>query len=225
VNGRAIRGFAWAAVISCCFWGFWAARAGLAWVPFAVVGGLCVVYLVFGGRSNRDGSRELPSSFERLAYFSDETSVAFAWKWRRGHQRRVRILRSDIRAAQGPDDTSDGQTCVFDGSDQTLVVDHDVLPRRTYHYGLFVEDGKGRWSDPVCQPIFTDAPAIRAAIEKTYDGPPPGSPEAEALLHPRPFSIESATTNAIAGAVTDLIFSAASVFAGTKASEGWEEIK
>jgi hypothetical protein len=114
---------------------------------------------------------------------------------------------------------------VFDGGDQTLVVDHDVLSRRTYHYSILVEDGEGRWSAPICQPVLTDAQAVRAAIEKTYDGPPAGSPEANALLRPRPFSTESVTTNEIAGAVTDLISSAASVFAAAKPSDGWEEIK
>jgi hypothetical protein len=167
VGGRAMRGFAWAGVISCCFWGFWATHAGLAWVPFAVVGGLCGAYLIFGGRRDKDGSRVLPSSLERLAYFSDETSVALAWKWRRGREGRLRILRSDTRAAQSPDDASNGQTCVFDGSGQTLVVDHDVLSRRTYHYSIFVEDGNGRWSDPIWQPVLTDAQAVRAAIETT----------------------------------------------------------
>jgi hypothetical protein len=136
-----------------------------------------------------------------------------------------RILRSDTRAAQSPDDASNGQTCVFDGGGQTLVVDHDVLSRRTYHCSIFVEDGTGHWCDPICQPVLTDAQAVRAAIEKTYDGPPAGSPEAEALLRPRPFSRESITTNEIAGAVTDLIFSTASVFAAAKPSDGWEEIR
>jgi hypothetical protein len=119
VGGRAMRGFAWAGVISCCFLGFWTAHAGLAWVPFALVGGLC----------------------------------------------------------------------------------------------------------GVCQPVLTDAHAVRAAIEATYDGPPAGSPQAKALLRSRPFSTESVTTNEIAGAVTDLIFSAASVFAAARPSDGWEEVR
>ncbi len=225
MGGRAMRGFAWAGVISCCFLGFWTAHAGLAWVPFALVGGLCGVYLIFGGRRDKDGSRVLPSSLERLAYFSDETSVAFAWKWRRGRESRLRILRPDTRAAQSPEGASNDQTCVFDGSGQTLVIDHDVQSRRTYHYSIFVEDGKGRWSDPICQPVLTDAQAVRAAIEATYDGPQAGSPEAKALLRPRPFSTESSTTNEIAGAVTNLIFSAASVFAAARPSDGWEEVR
>ncbi len=223
MDDRVLRVVAWVGIVSCLFLGFWL-RTGHTWVVFVVIGGLCVAYLAVGARHDKKASSVLPASLDRLAYFSDDASVAFAWLWRKGRAGRLRILRSDDRPAESPD-AATGQTPVFDGGDQQQVVDRDVQPHRTYHYTIFVADARGRWSDPIHQPVLTDTPNDREAIEATYNGPPPGSPEAEALLHTRPFSRESSLTNAVAGVATDLIFSAASVFAADKPSEGWEEIK
>jgi hypothetical protein len=52
-----------------------------------------------------------------------------------------RILRSDTRAAQSPDDASNGQTCVFDGSGQTLVVDHDIFSAASVFAAAKPSDG------------------------------------------------------------------------------------
>ena len=168
----------------------------------------------------------LPSSLERLAYFSDETSVAFAWKWRRGREGRLRILRSETRSARGPDDTLNVQTCVFDGSGQTLVVDHDVLSPAD----LPLQHLRRGWQGSLVRSDLPAGPHRRARGSSGDRGhlrrsAPAGSPQAKALLRSRPFSTESVTTNEIAGAVTNLIFSAASVFAAAKPSDGWEEIR
>lgn len=223
------RALAWAGIISCLFWGFWA-RTGHAWVPFVVVGGLCVAYLIYAGRRDKRRSTTLPQSIERLAFYSDDRTVAFAWKWRRGHEGRVRLLRSDTRSAQSPDDASNGQTRVFDGTD-SKAVDNEVLPRQTYHYSLFVEDGNGRWSEPICQPVMTYPQAERAAIEATYEGPPVSSRYADPD-HSRHYSSLDAVGigaaqsigDSLGGVATDLIFSVASVFAADKTASGWEEI-
>jgi hypothetical protein len=138
----------------------------------------------------------------------------------------VRVLRSDSRGAHSPDDTSNGQTCVFDGRDDKLI-DRDIMPRRSYHYSLFVEGDKGRWSDPICQLVLTYPQAERTAIEATYKGPPPGTLEAESLQRDRPWKLGGPIVglgDALGGLATDLIFSAASVFAADKAADGWEEI-
>ena len=222
------RALAWAGIISCVFWGFWA-RTGHTWVPFVLVGGLCIAYLIYAGRRDKRRSATLPRSIERLAFYSDETTVAFAWKWRRGHEGRVRLLRSDTRSAQSPD-AANGQTCVFDGADNKAV-DNDVLPRRTYHYSLLVEDGNGRWSDPVCQPVMTYPQTERAAIEATYKGPPARSRYADPD-HSRHYShldaigvgAAQSIGDSLGGVATDLIFSVASVFATDKTASGWEEI-
>ena len=222
------RALAWAGIIMSCFLGFWA-RTGHAWVPFVVIGGLSVAYLVYAGRRDKRRSATLPRAIERLAFYSDETVVAFAWNWRRGHEGRVRLLRSDTRSAQSPDADGD-QTCVFDGTDDKAI-DNEVSARRTYHYSLFVEDGRGRWSDPVCQPVMTYPQAERAAIEATYKGPPVGSPYADPD-HSRHYSTTDAwglgaaqsIGDALGGVATDVIFSVASVFAADKTASGWEEI-
>jgi hypothetical protein len=228
MEGTVGRALAWAGIISCVFWGFWA-RTGHAWVPFVVIGGLCVAYLISAARRDRRRSTTLPSPIERLAFYSDDRTVVFAWKWRRGHEGRVRLLRSDTRAAQSPD-TAAGQTCVFDGTDDKAI-DDGVLPRRSYHYSLFVSDEDGRWSEPVCQPVLTYPQAERAAIEATLKGPPVTSRYADpdhsrhySGLDSVGFGAAQSIGDSLGGAATDLIFSVASVFAADKTASGWEEI-
>jgi hypothetical protein len=219
------RALAWAGIISCVFWGFWM-RTGIAWLPCVVVGGLCVAYLIYAGRRDKRRTTVLPSSIARLAYYSDDTAVAFAWQWRKGRDGRLRILRSDTRSAQSPDDETGGQTCVFDGSDDKFI-DGDIQPRRTYHYSLFAADGNGGWSDPICQPVMTYPAAERAAIEATYKGASPGSPYAPGTFHGvggTTLAASQAIGVGLGGVATDLIFSVASVFAADKTADGWEEI-
>ena len=135
------RGLAWAGIIGSCFFAF-LLRSGFAWAPFAVAGVLCLAFLIYAGRREKHVDRALPASLERLAFRTDRTSVTFAWLWRRGHQQRPRILRSDTRCARRPDDRAGDQLCVFDRVDDRFV-DDGLQPRHTYHYTLFVEDDTG----------------------------------------------------------------------------------
>ncbi len=222
------RALAWAGIISCIFWGFWM-RTGASWLLLVIVGGVCVAYLIYAGRRDKRRTTVLPSSIERLAFHSDDTAVAFAWQWRKGRERHLRILRSETRSAQNPDDETADQTRVFDGADDKFV-DADVQPRRTYHYSLFAADAGGDWSDPICQPVMTYPAAERAAIEASYTGESPGSRYAGAKsrhyssLDARGTGAAQSIGDDLGGVATDLIFSVASVFAADKTAAGWEEI-
>ena len=217
--GRLARGLAWAGIIWCCFLAFWL-RSGFAWAPFAVVGVLCVAFLIYGARRDKRVERTLPPSLERLAYRYDETSVTFAWLWRRGRQQRVRILRSEVRGARRQDDTGADQVCVFDRVDDRFVDDH-VAPRRTYHYSIFVEDGDGVWSDAVLQNVLTYPEAERRALEASCDAPPARETASERA---RRIRRESMVIDDAAGLATDAIFAVAGIFARDKTADGWQEI-
>jgi hypothetical protein len=220
------RGLAWAGIIWCCFLAFWL-RSGFAWAPVAVVGVLCVAFLIFAARHDKRVDRTLPESFARLAYRSDEKAVAFAWLWRRGQQR-VRVLRSDARGARRHDDAGGDQVCVFDRIGDGFV-DDEVAPRRSYHYSLFVEDEDGAWSDPVLQTVLTYPAAERAALEASYAvALPPTAAERTVRSWRRrrrgPLLGDSQLVDAAADVATEAIFAVAGIFARDKPADGWQEI-
>ncbi len=249
--GGLFRGLAWAGVILCAFGAFFTLQAGSAWVPFVLIAIMCAAYLVYRWRHDRDLERVLPRGLSRLAYRSDETMVVFAWLWRGDRARHMRILRSETRGASDPDATgSGGQTCVYDGDGDTFA-DSGVEPRRQYHYSLFVEEARGSWSTPVHRPVLTYAQAERASIESSQAAPtwtedraaPVGRRDAlgvtlvsDPMADPHGVDVQrarmlgdagvlSVAGTALGGLATDLIFAAASAFAGDKAADGWEEIK
>ncbi len=222
--GRLARGVAWGAIFWCAFLAFWTRAAGLAWVPFAVLAVLCVVFLVLSGRRERRAGKSLPRGVKRLAYRSDETYVAFCWLWHRGQPRRMRVLRSDEHAAAAADE-AEGQTCVYDGGDDRFV-DDGVAPRRTYHYSLFVANAAAGWAEPVCQSVMTYSQADQVSLESQSPAPPLTREQANAaeLMMALRRGPDCLLTDSVAGVATDLIFAAASVFAGDKAADGWQEI-
>ena len=114
--------------------------------------------------------RALPKGLDRLAWRSDETAVALAWRFTRGRDRRVRILRSERGFARVPDGGSGrDQVTVFDGEGDQ-VIDRDVRPRRTYFYTFVVDPPEA--SHVVRMEIPTLSAEARAAIEATYASRP-----------------------------------------------------
>jgi hypothetical protein len=220
---RLARGLAWGGIVGSCFFAF-LLRSGFAWAPFAVVGVLCLAFLIYAGRREKHVDRALPASLERLAYRTDGTSVTFAWLWRRGHRQRLRILRSDTRCARRPDDHAGDQLCVFDQvADQ--FVDDGLRPRRNYHYTLFVQDDAGVWSDPVLQNVVTLSQADQAELEASDDAlGTPGSVSAEPIRYGH-YGVGSEVVDEVAGLATDAIFAVAGVFARDKPADGWQEIE
>ena len=215
------RGLAWAGIIGCCFFAF-LLRSGFAWAPFAVVGVLCLAFLIYAGRREKHADRALPASLERLAYRTDGTSVTFAWLWRRGQKQRLRILRSDTRCARRPDDHTGDQLCVFDQVDDRFV-DDGLRPRHNYHYSLFVEDDAGAWSDPILQNVVTLPQADQAELEELKDAlGKPGSVSA-GPIHYGPFG-GGMVVDEVAGLATDAIFAVADIFVRDKPADGWHEV-
>jgi hypothetical protein len=213
--------------------------AGAGWVPFAAVAALCVAYLPYQSRRDRRRASALPPGLARLAYFAEESAVAFVWQWRRGNERRLRILRSDSHGAHGADvvEASSRQSCVFDGRDDQFV-DREVEARRTYHYSLFAEDGAGRWSAPVYLQVMTVSPEERAAFEAAETAPSfveageseTGSRDAQSGIfasdrYATPLGDALGRTGLVSSLATEAIFSAASVFARERAADGWVEIE
>ena len=225
---RVWQALAWAGVVWCVFFAWWASwmRGSLSWIPFAGGAVLCLGYLVFARRRQRQMDRSLPRALRRLAYRSDETYVAFCWLWRDGPGR-MRILRSDERSAAAADDAA-GQVCVYDGEDDRFV-DAGVEPHRTYHYSLFAGDAAGGWAEPVLQLVMTFSRTDRTSLQPKVAVVPPGAGTGGGgrvgyhVWTPR-LLVADAIADGVAGAATDLIFAAASVFAADKAADGWEEI-
>ncbi len=147
--------------------------------------------------------------------------MTFAWLWRRGHQQRLRILRSDTRCARRPDNRAGDQLCVFDRVDDRFV-DDDLRPRYTYHYTLFVQDDAGAWSDPILQNVVTLSQADQAEL-KASDDALGTTGTVSVPLHYGRYGGGMVVDDA-AGLATDAIFAVAGVFARDKPADGWQEI-
>jgi hypothetical protein len=212
--------------------------------------GLDPPVILLSSRHDRRSVSGLPCSLGRLAYRSDETAVAFVWRWRRRHEKRLRILRSANRGSESVGgDAGTDQTSVFDGfGDQ--VIDRDVKPRQTYYYSFFVEEDRGRWSHAVHQTVLTFSPEDQAQIEASYESPRWVDPReqmgdgrdvlattlvADPLTDPHGVDVERARAmgesaeavivGSVLGAVaTDAIFAVAEILAGKKPADGWQEI-
>ena len=118
-------------------------------VFFAVPTGAAIAVLVVLPYRRRHIDAALPRELSRVAYKVTESSIAFAWKWR-GAPSRMRILRSELRAATHAEDhlTAPDQHLIYDGRDDGWV-DTGVRPRIEYRYTLFVADKKGSWREPI----------------------------------------------------------------------------
>ena len=217
--GRLWQGLAWAGIIWCAFLAFWL-RSGFGWAACAVGAALCIAYLVSTARHARRLDRALPAALDRLAFCSTETYVAFAWRWHGRRGGRLRILRSEEHGARDPDDTRGGQVVVFDGEGDTFV-DNAVQARRQYTYTIFAQQGRAGWAEPVRQVVLTYAKEERESIEESEKGRYTGPAWTDPAFTRRG---ENPFIDAAAGVATDLIFAAASVFAGDKAADGWQEI-
>ena len=175
---------------------------------------------MLSARHARHVDRALPAALDRLAFCGTETYVAFAWRWHGRRGGRLRILRSEEHGARDPDDTQGGQVVVFDGEGDRFV-DSVVQARRKYTYTIFAQEGRAGWAEPVRQIVLTYPKKERESIEESekgrYTGPAWTDPS---FTRGR----ENPFVDAAAGAATDLIFAAASVFAGDKTAGGWEEI-
>ena len=198
-----------------------------------------VTLLLTAWRSKRR-MRVLPKSLDRLAWRSDETAVALAWRFARGRERRVRILRSESGFARVPDGgPGREQITIFDGEGDQ-VIDRDVRPRHTYFYTFFVEPHEV--SHVVRLEIPTLSAQARAAIEATYAPRPytprgarytfiPGGP-CDPVDEPGSVSSWRAGTThgasivgeVLGGLVTDAVFKVADLFGGDEPPDGWVEV-
>ena len=236
------RGLAWGGVAVGCL-GALLTHAGTAWAPFGLVAAFSAAGLVVQTRRDRRRASALPPSVARLACRGEGSLVAFVWQWRRGEERRMRILRSESHGAHDARDAevgeaSSGQRCVFDGRDNQFV-DRDAASRRTYHYTLFAEEAAGGWSAPVYQPVTTVSQSERVAFEAAEKAPAlrEGSERQTAArdlgsgllvasdMSGTPLGDALDRTGLGAGIATDAVFSLASVFARDKAADGWVEIE
>lgn len=184
--------------------------------------------------------RALPKGLDRLAWRSDETAVALAWRFTRGRDRRVRILRSERGFARVPDGGSGrDQVTVFDGEGDQ-VIDRDVRPRRTYFYTFVVDPPEA--SHVVRMEIPTLSAEARAAIEATYASRPytprgasyifiPGGP-CDPVDDPGSVSSWRAGTThgaslvgeVLGGLVADAVFTVTDLFVGDDPPDGWVEV-
>ena len=247
---RFSRAIAWAVIFS-CFLLAWLEQSRMIRVGCVAVACACVVWILLSFRHDRRFASGLPRSLARLAYRSDETAVARVWRWRHRRQKRLRILRSVTRGSKSvAGDAGTDQTSVFDGfGDQ--VIDRDVKPRQTYYYSFFVEEDRGRWSQPVHQTVLTLSPEDQAQIEASFESPKWVHPREHAgdgrdvlatRLAPDPLtdphgvdverglvmgeSGEAVIVGSVLSAVaTDAIFAVAEIFAGKKPADGWQEIR
>jgi hypothetical protein len=211
--------------------------AALVLVVLAVAG---AATLLLAAWRRRRLTRVLPKVLKRLAWRSDETAVAFAWRFARGRDRRVRILRSERGFARTPDGgPGRDQLTVFDGEGDQ-VIDRDVQPRRTYFYTLFIEPHGA--SHVVRMEIPTLSAEERAAVEATYGARPYVPRGARYTFMPEgpcdpvdePGSVSSwraGTTHGasivgevLGGFATDAVFKVADLFAGDEPPDGWVEI-
>ena len=247
---RLFLGAAWGGILLSLLGALATAKVGTSWIPFVAVAALSAAYLLKHYVHDREVNRALPRSLDRLAYRPDASSVAFAWKCHGRRMRRVRILRSLGRGARSPDEgPTSGQTLVWDGSWNTAV-DQYVEPGMEYHYSVFVEERRGRWSEPVHLIVLTLSLDDRRAVEQSSDAPtwsedvPALSERRDALgttiiadpaSDPHGVDVDRSlalgTTGgayilgtAISGLVTDLVFTAAEVFAAREPADGWEEV-
>ncbi len=216
------------------------AHHGAAALVLLVLAAAGAVTLLLTAWRSKQRLRVLPKGLDRLAWRSDETAVALAWRFARGRDRRVRILRSECGFARVPDGGSDrDQITVFDGKGDQ-VIDSDVRPRRTYFYTFFVEPHEV--SHVVRMEIPTLSAEARAAIEATY-APRPYTPRgARYIFIPdgpcdpvdEPGSVSSwraGTTHGaslvgevLGGLVTDAVFTVADLFVGDDPPDGWVEV-
>jgi hypothetical protein len=246
---RTSRAVAWAVIIA-CFPVAWVEQSLPILVGCIVVACTCVVWILLSSRHDRRQADGLPRSLARLAYRSDETAVAFVWRWRHRRDKRLRILRSVTRGSKSVGgDAGTDQTSVFDGfGDQ--VIDRDVTPRQTYYYSFFVEEDRGRWSQPVHETVLTLAPDDQAQIEASFESPRWADAREHAgderdvlgtrlapdpLTDPHGVDVERARAmgddgvavivgSALAAVATDAVFAVADIFVGRKPGEGWREI-
>ena len=180
------------------------------------------------GAFDRGHARVLPKELERLAWRSDETAVAFIWRFRRGREYRVRILRSEEGYADRRKSTGHDQTVVFDAQgDQAL--DPYVQPRRTYFYSFLVERTVGRPAI-VRLEIPTLSPEERRQIEATLDGPEVlwgyQRDGLRTASHYGRMSPSAAVLGEILGGIaTEAVFAVAELFAGERLPEDWVEVE
>jgi hypothetical protein len=172
----------------------------------------------------------LPRGLERLAWRSDAESVAFIWRFRKGHGTRVRILRSERGYADKPA-TAHDQTTVFDAEgDQAL--DRYVVPRRTYFYS-FVLDGSPKAQVMLHLEIPTLSPDERRRIDETLAPPAVGGDGgrnslATASRHGNFGSMTSSASVAgeiLGGVATDAFFAVADLFARERLPDEWVEVE
>jgi len=191
-----------------------------------------VTTMVLWRRRDRELASSLPEELDRLAWRSDEATVAFIWRFRPGQETRVRITRSE-RGFAGRRGTGHDQLLVFDAQGDQAV-DHDVLPRRTYFYTLLVE----RPADApaaVRIEIATISAAERAAIDATLEAPDRRLPVAFSpeMASDRMYQghvgygaigAASLAGEILGGIATDAVFAVAELFAGDEPPDGWVEI-
>lgn len=177
---------------------------------------------------DRGHASVLPKELARLAWRSDETAVAFIWRFRRGRETRVRILRSEEGYADRRKSTGHDQTVVFDAQGDQAV-DRHVQPRRTYFYSFLVERPVGR-PTIVRLEIPTLSPEERRQIEATHDGPEVlWGYQRDGLWtasHHGRMSPSAAVLGEILGGIaTEAVFAVAELFAGERLPEEWVEVE
>jgi hypothetical protein len=199
------------------------------WLAVALV---VVATMVLMRRRDRELASSLPEELDRLAWRSDEATVAFIWRFRPGQETRVRITRSE-RGFAGRRGIGHDQLVVFDAQGDQAV-DHDVLPRRTYFYTLLIER-------PVDAPaavrieIATLSAAERAAIEATLEAPDRRLPVAcfpetardrmyQGHVGYGVIGAASFAGEILGGVATDAVFAVADLFAADGPPDGWIEI-
>jgi len=209
----------------------WMSAHAVASGALLVVALLVVATMVLIRRRERELASSLPEELARLAWRSDEASVAFIWRFRPGQETRVRITRSE-RGFAGRRGTGHDQLVVFDAQGDQAV-DHDVLPRHTYFYTLFVERPPDAPA-AVRLEIATLSAAERAAIDATLEARDRRlqvaiSPEMARGMYQGhvDYGVVGAASFAgeiLGGIATDAVFAAADLFAGDEPPDGWVEI-
>lgn len=116
---------------------------------FAIPTGVAIAALIVLPFRRRRIDAALPRELSRVAYKVTESSIAFAWKWR-GAPTRMRILKSELRAAANADEhlTAPDQHLIYDGCEDGWV-DAGVRARTEYRYTLFAADRDGAWREPI----------------------------------------------------------------------------
>lgn len=209
----------------------WMTAHAVASGALLVVALLVLATMVLIRRRERELASSLPEELARLAWRSDEASVAFIWRFRPGQETRVRITRSE-RGFAGRRGTGHDQSMVFDAQGDQAV-DHDVLPRRTYFYTLLVERPKDAPA-AVRIEIATLSAAERAAIDATFEArdrrPQVAiSPEMARGMYRGhvDYGVVGAASFAgeiLGGIAIDAVFAVADLFAGDEPPDGWVEI-